>query len=881
MSRTRRNRKPLPTQAMGRAESKVRGPSGAPARRPLLYACFFASGAAGLILEVVWSKYLSFLLGNSIYGVSTVVAAFLGGLGIGASLGGRLAARAREPLLLYARLELIVAVLGLLSPLAYLAARPIFALLNGLFLGHGAAFLFLRFLVLFAALLVPTIAMGASLPLLVSDFARRDAKGSTPAVARLYAVNTAGAVAGVAAAGFLAIPALGLWKTAALAAAIDLAVVLAILFARPPAPFAPAKEGTAAEPEPDVRGAKSSGAPREAPAFARWILPIFAISGFTAILYEIAWTRILAVPFGGMVYAFSAILAIYLVGIALGASAAARLLRYVKAPVALFGVLQVLLAAAVALGSRLFDRLPHWEATAIAASMGSTWRLLLGEVGIAARIILPASLALGALFPTAVAVYQLKRREAGASVGTIYAANTIGSIAGSLLTAFLLIPWIGTLRSILLAAGLNAAIGIAAVLAGEGRPILRRSAAAIFATAAVAFAALAMPTWNAERMSLGLIRLLRSHWYGGESLTHRTIDAIGTSPTLERLLFYKEGRAAAVAVIESGARRALLINGKTDATTGVGEDMAQQVLVGQLPLVMLLADGKDVCVVGYGSGVTTHAVLTHPIRDVLTIELEDAVIEAAPQFRADAGDPLADPRSRLLIEDAGTYLRSTRRAYDVIISEPSNLWIAGMADLFTRDFYRTAASKLRPGGIFCQWVQCYQTSPATVQTIFRTLAVRFPHGQLFFVDKSADLIILASPDREVSLDLDRLAKAWSRPEVARDFARVGVESLADLLRYYRGRLDRVAAEAGPGPINTDDNGWLEHRAPFDLLSGATSEHEMAWSSDVAADLAASIVSDRDRAVALLDEATQRSKAAGNEGAVLGLKMARERLTQRK
>src|SRR5580765_1511105 len=240
MPRTRRNRKPLPAQAMGRAsESKGRGRAGVPTRRPLLYGCFFASGAAGLILEVVWSKYLSFLLGNSIYGVSTVVAAFLGGLGIGAALAGRFAARAKEPLLAYARLELIVAVLGLATPLAYQAARPLFAALNSIFLGHGAAFLFLRFLVLFAALLVPTTAMGATLPLLVSDFARRDPKGSAPAVARLYAVNTAGAVAGVAVAGFLAIPALGLWKSAALAAVIDLSVVVAIILARPPAPPAP------------------------------------------------------------------------------------------------------------------------------------------------------------------------------------------------------------------------------------------------------------------------------------------------------------------------------------------------------------------------------------------------------------------------------------------------------------------------------------------------------------------------------------------------------------------------------------------------------------------------------------------------------------------
>ena len=578
-----------------------------------------------------------------------------------------------------------------------------------------------------------------------------------------------------------------------------------------------------------------------------------------------------------MVYAFSAILAIYLIGIAVGAAVATRLLRRVGAAVALFGVLQGLLAAAVALGTKLFERLPYWQADAIAWSMGSTPRLLWAEAGIAARIILPPALLLGALFPTAVAVYQRRGREAGASVGATYAANTIGSIAGSLATAFLLVPWIGTLRSILMAGALNAAIGVGALLAGEGPALRRRLAAGTLLLATVAFALFALPKWNPERMSLGLVRLLRSHWFGGNALTHRTIDKIGTSG-VERLLFYKEGRVAAVTVLETAGRRALLINGKTDATTGVGEDMAQQVLVGQMPL-LFAPEAKDVCVVGYGSGVTTRAVLTHAVSDVLTVELEGAVIEAAPYFSADAGNPLADPRSRLLIEDAGTYLRSTRKMYDVIISEPSNLWIAGMADLFTEEFYRTAALKLRPGGIFCQWVQCYQTSPRTLETIFRTLTTRFPHGQLFFVDTSADLIILASPDREVGLDLDRIAHAWDDPAVAAQLARVGVASPGDLLRYYRGRLERMASAAGPGPINTDDNGWLEHHAPTDLLSGASSEAMLAWSPQVGIDLAAAIVSDRGRALELIDDAAAKAKAAGADAAVVGLKTARERLAR--
>jgi hypothetical protein len=200
-----------------------------------------------------------------------------------------------------------------------------------------------------------------------------------------------------------------------------------------------------------------------------------------------------------------------------------------------------------------------------------------------------------------------------------------------------------------------------------------------------------------------------------------------------------------------------------------------------------------------------------------------------------------------------------------------------MADLFTEEFYRTAAGKLKPGGILCQWVQCYQTSPATLKTILRTVATRFPHGQLFFVDGSADLVILASPDREVGIDLDRIEQAWQDKDVADQLRRVGVASPADLLRYYRGRLDRMVAEAGAGPTNTDDNGWLEHRAPADLLSGAGSESMLAWSAGVAADLASSIVSDPGRAAALLDEASAKARAAGQEAASLGLLEARERL----
>lgn len=877
MARTKQNRKKqrvstIRTTTHRGGEAPPRGRH--TGRRPLLYGCFFASGAAGLLLEVVWSKYLSLLLGNSIHGVATVVAAFLGGLGLGAALGGRFAARVRDPLRAYGLLEAVVAILGLASPLAFVAAKPLFASLNALLMGQGEAFLLLRFIVLFVALLVPTCAMGATLPLVVTHFSRRDPGRAGPQVAKLYAINTAGAVIGVVAAGFFAIPALGLWKTAALAAAIDLGVAAVMLLGRPPVPKRNALDTGGAAPG-RATGPSDAAAVGRAPAFAFWILPAFAVSGFTAILYEIAWTRILTVPFGGMVYAFSAILAIYLAGIALGAAAASRILSWLRAPVALFGMLQVALAACAAFGARLFERLPHWQASLLGQAGTSTETLLWGEAWITMKVIFPACLVLGALFPTAVAIRRLRQGEAGSSVGSVYAANTLGSIAGSIATAFFLIPWIGTLQAVLVAAVINLSLGILAMLLGEGRAVVRSAGAIAAAAGAAAYAFVAVPSWNPERMSLGLVRLLRSHWYGGESITHRMIDRAGADAKLEKLVFYKEGRVAAVTVVDLGERRALIINGKTDATIGVGEDMSQQVLIGHLPL-LFRPNASDVCVVGYGSGVTSHAVLTHPVTSALTIELEGAVVEAAPFFEKDASLPMKDPRSRILIEDAGTYLRSTRDRYDAIISEPSNLWIAGMADLFTRDFYETAASKLRPKGIFCQWVQTYQTSPGTLRTVFRTLATRFPHGQLFFVDPTGDLVILAS-DEPMPLDLDALAAAMARPEVARDLARIGVQSLPDLLRFYRGTLARAVRESGTGPVNTDDNGWLEHRAPYDLLAQAGSEEEMYWSPDVAADLVASIASDRARAARVLEEATARAKAAGNEGAAMGLAMARDQM----
>lgn len=830
-------------------------------RPSLLYACFFGSGAGSLILEIVWSKYLSYLLGNSVFGVATVVAAFLGGLGAGAAIGGRLAARTESPLRVYGRLEAAVGVLAIASPLAQLMARPLFASLYAALSGSPAPFFLVRFLILFAALLIPTMAMGATLPLAVAELARRGSAAQDPIVGRLYAVNTAGGVAGVAAAGFLLIPALGLWKSAGLAGLVDLTVAAVVLSRRAaPVPAVPAEGPDAARP-------KSRLAPTPT-----LVLALAALSGFTAILYQIAWTRILIVPFGGVVYAFSAILATYLAGIALGAVGVARLLRRTAAVWVVLGLLQLALAGAVLSGAYLFDQLPQLVASVIGFSARSPVRLYAGEFGITALIVFIPTLLLGALFPVLTAAYRGRRLPAGSAVGAVYAANTVGSIAGSLITAFALIPILGALGAILLASALNAAIGAGALYFGEGRSRWRRPGALAAAAGAALLLGIAPPRMSDDRATLGFVRIIRSIEMGGVAITHRVIDAVQPGSKYQQVLFHRQGRVANVSVIRTGDTVSLLVNGKTDATLSGRMDMLTQVLLGQLPL-LFARHAAEVCIIGYGSGVTTGAVLSHPVREAVTVEIEPAVIEAGSQFRTFVGDPLADPRSRLLIEDAGTYLRSSTRRFDAIVSEPSNLWIAGMADLFTRDFYQAARARLRSGGVFCQWVQCYQTSPGTVNTVLRTFGGVFPHGHAFYIDGAEDLILVASADRDLPLQPDSLAFRMSAPSAARNLAGVGIESAADLLRFYRGRISSYVQSAGPGPVNTDDNAYLEHRAPFDLEEGLTSASLFAWPPFAVRDLASELSRDPG-ATDLLARAIERAAAARNGPAVRGLSQAR-------
>jgi spermidine synthase len=755
--------------------------------------CFFVSGAAGLLYEVVWSKQLAYLLGSSLHAVAAVVAAFLGGLALGARFLGVPLARRANGARTYALLELGVGLLGLaLLPLLR-ASDPLVGQLYRALGGESAGFAVARLGLLVAFLLPPAALMGATLPVLVAHV-ERDLVGA--GLARLYAVNTFGAVVGSFAAGFVLLPGLGLSATTWIAAALN-ASVAAIAWS--------AGGRTAPEPAPAADAAVPA-APLGA-GMRRVVAVLFALSGFGALAFQLAWVRLFGLVFGSSVYSFSAVLGLYLLGIALGSALVGPRLARVGT-LAGFGALQLLLAATAALAVQAFPGLPQ-HMLDMGTRAGGDWRgLLLAEAGTVALLIGAPCVLLGAIFP--VAVRLLQSRGGGHAAGFAYAVNTAGTIAGSLVAGFVLVPRLGVQGTHVGAVALAGVIGLAALALawrrGERKGLaFMTGVLAAFATAV--FVGIA-PAWDPTLMSAGVYRPAQAVkvtvFSGGAP------DAVRRATLSDRVLYYKEGINASVLLGTDprGQELWLRVGGKVDAST---LDMETQVLLGLVPAA--LADsGARALVIGQGSGVTTASVLAAGAGPTEVVELEPGVVAASRWFHARGEDPLDDPRTKLVMGDARTELLHSAAHYGLIVSEPSNPWIAGVNNLFTVDFYRRVRARLEPDGVFCQWLQLYELSPETFATLLHSFLDVFPQGQLFFVWRNVDLLLVAAPPGR-RLSLSRL----SAPAARKQLARARIPDPAMLAAYWVAPLDSLRALTRGAPLNRDDRPVVEYRAPRDLV----------------------------------------------------------------
>ncbi|MGK3960375.1 fused MFS/spermidine synthase [Sorangium sp. So ce118] len=789
-------------------------------RFPLVAALFFVSGATGLLYEVAFSKLLAYVFGATAYAVSTVLAAFMGGLALGAHLGGRHAAAARRPLVVYGVLEAIVGAICAVSPFLFEALTSAYVAVARAAPDSLALLTAARAAMTALVVVVPTVAMGATLPVL-SRILRAGAApdGGAPApehdparrLAALYAINTAGGAAGALSGAYVVLPHLGIRGTLWSAAIANLALGAVAIFAglRGPVP------GLSASPDaPDARGAaagspdSAAGSPAAVPDAAEalspgarspggplpadirraeppFLLPLAFASGFLVFAAEVVETHLLALLIGNSAYAFGLMLAVFLVCLAAGAARSPALARRHGEGALWRG----LVAAALSLAATipLWDQLPRLFAFAGKHVDGWAAREACRALAALAILALP-TLCMGTTFPLLLA-RAAAHADVAARVGRLTSANTLGTIAGSIITGYLVLPSLGSERALLTIA---LAFALTAVLAAtRARAELPRALALAAAAAALV---LLSPRWDMARLTSGA----------------NVYFAMGPRP--ERIDLVREDVHGGVTTVAHLAGiTTMYTNGKFQGDDG--PEMTAQRRFAHFPS-LFVRDPRAALVIGLGTGTTTGTIAAYPFERIVVAEISPAIVEASRRFFAGPSlRALDDPRVRLSVNDGRNELLVAQDRYDLIAIELSSVWFAGAASLYSREFYELARSRLVEGGVLQQWVQLHHIRRRELAVVMRTMRSAFPHVALFVGGAQGILVASAAP---LVASEARLAELDARPALQATLAGARLADLLGDLMASDEDLDRFIADAAEdgGPIlSTDDNLYLEYATP--------------------------------------------------------------------
>jgi spermidine synthase len=758
---------------------------------------FFASGAAGLMYEIAWSRRLALVFGTTLPAVTAVLAAFMGGLALGSAIFGRVADRSRRLLGLYGVLEIGIGLYALaFEPLVRWVERsaPVWA---GA-LGEGSASLdAARFVGCLLLLLLPTSLMGGTLPVLGRALLRsREHLGSR--LGLLYGINTLGAVVGTALAGFVLLRWVGLSGTLAIGGAVNLTVGLAAVALELLVGTGPA--GLDASPAP-------KGPAERGPGLALLGLA-YGLCGFAALVCQIAWTRALLLVLGTSVYAFTVMLSTFLTGLALGGALAGRLADRARSPWQAFGVIEWAIGLFVLLSAALLSRLPVLYLEMFAwASKDSFWALQLVAFSLAAAVMLVPTLLMGAAFPVAARLALADGKQVGTRLGDLYWANTLGGILGAVTAGFWIIPAVGTRATLQAAAGIFMAVGLA-VLARDRSvaPARRVLVVGLLVLLGVAMA-VSVPPWERMLMSSGV------YVYAPQ-----LEDGFRAQ---QKFLYFNEGRHSLVAVTEAAGIRSLRINGKTDGSDG--EDMVTQVLLAQLPMLVHPRPAR-VMIVGLGTGVTAGSAAAHEGTEVDCLEIDPDVIAASRLFSDVNGGALDHPRVRVLEVDARTWLSAGGPEYDVLISEPSNPWITGVSNLFTLEHFAASRRRLVPGGVMCQWVHSYYMSLENLRLILRTFLSVFPDASLWHGAEGDFLVLGRTGPLPGAQVLRTVSEGFAALPIRQDLARIGVVTPQQFLRRQLLTPRQLRAFVGEGPINTDNRPLVEFLSPLSMYRDSHDEN---------------------------------------------------------
>jgi spermidine synthase len=784
---------------------------------------FFTSGFSGLVYESIWTQYIKLFLGHAAYAQIFVLCLFMGGMAFGAFVVGRFAGRWMRLMGCYALIELLIGFMGLFFHQQYLWGMEVFYQYLLPLMGQGWLIDGAKWLAAMILILPQTILLGMTFPIFAGAVIRKHQDSSGRVISLLYFANSLGGAIGVLVSGFVLIEQVGLPGTILTAGLLNCLVALSAwrlskYYDQQPINVDIPAAAVSTVDKPIVAGVVLSG----------WaILAIAALTGAASFMYEVGWIRMLSLVMGSATHSFELMLSAFILGLALGSFWIRTRLDSFGDPIRVLAYIQLAMAFAAACTIPLYNHVFSWMAWMMGAlersEAGYGLYLLFSHV-LALCVMLPATVLAGMTLPLLTKI--LLRSQSGTqSVGYVYAANTVGAIMGILVGGFWIMPTLGLKNVVAAGAIVDAMVGI--MLIG------------------VIWYSISKYTRYGVVASGIAIILLCSQFSFDVGLMGSGVYRTGSLMSADAVVFHRDGVTATITVEDHKDHKAIRTNGKPDAAMSFDSsptiDETTMILLGALPL-SVHPDPKNVAVIGLGSGLTSHALLSDSrLAHVTTIEIEPAMIEGARLFGDRVKRVFEDERGSIVVEDAKTYFVKQKEKYDFIVSEPSNPWVSGVASLFTHEFYRLAKSHLHPQGVFVQWIHLYEIDVETLAPVFKALGSVFEDYTLY-VTHDYDAIVVASAAGRVP---DPSGAIFQQPELAVLLQRVGIKSLTDLAIRRIGSKAHLAPyfEAFPLPENSDYFPVLDAHASAARFRGATatmlpeyfgviaaleSRHEVVW-----------------------------------------------------
>ncbi len=758
-------------------------------RSPLVYFLFFLSGISGLIYEIVWTRMLTLTFGHTVFSASIVLCAFMAGLGLGSYLWGHWADTERDPLLVYGKVEILIAVIGSILSVVLANFGSIYSWLH--FFIPEVSFLqnVVKAVLAFGMVMFPAMLMGATLPVVGKYYVSDDQKIGTQ-IGLLYSINTFGAALGCLLTGFILIPILGVLQSVLFAASINLLVGLGAVRV-----YQEANPETKIDLKLPLPTIPKFGVDKE----DRIWLTVSFISGFTALAFQVLWTRLLVFSISSTVYSFSMMLTVFLLGIVLGSFLVIPVLRFFPSTKIILAILQA--GVGVYAISSLFLMEDILSAPWNSYNLQNPIAAFTTYFKDSAALVLIPTLLLGMNFPILTRNFAKSKSNVGKGTGQIYAANTLGGILGSFIAGFILLPMLGSQMGVALVASLN--LFCAVFLCARGNQV--------------------QPSLKKPLVIGGGILIIILNFSIPKDLIDKFFmrDSAGKRD-ITKLIYFDEGLTDTVAIFKDNygildpeAKR-LITNGISMSASNMTATKYMKMFA-HVPII-LRDDPKDVLVICFGTGQTVGAAGIHPtVERVDAVDLSPGVIYSGKVFAKENHDALNNPKINIVFQDGRNYLLTTSRQYDVITAEPPPPRTAFTVNLYTREYYELTRKRLKPGGIVAQWIPLHSQSEEEVYRHFKTFRDVFPHV-MGWMSVAKEILIIGS-DQPIEIDFEKIKSRLSDPKLNPAFKELEIEnpySFLSSIWLFEKQIDRLALGR---PIISDNRPSIEFYLDFPDVIG--------------------------------------------------------------